>query len=107
VGSALAAGDAAGSGVAPGVAPGVGAGATDGSAVGVGAGGVLALGAADGSAAIVPIGAAIEKISSAICNPMRTRRTRRNDRDAAEDPNIDVTPLPRLADPTSNQVRAR
>jgi len=110
VGSALAEGSGAGvvtgSGVAvgSGVATGVGSGVATGVGSGVGAGSVdaagLSVGAGDGSAAIVPTGATIVNSSRATCRPIRILRTRRN-RDAAEDANIDVTPLPGLADPSS------
>jgi len=43
---------------------------------------------------MVPTGAVNEKISSATCNPIRIRRTRRNPDGAEDDPNIDIAPLP-------------
>ena len=68
---------------------------------------VPATNAGDGSAAIVPTGAAIEKTSSEICRPIRTRRRRKKRRVAADDPNIDMTPQPESADPSSNPERIR
>jgi hypothetical protein len=96
-------GVAAGVGSADGSADGSTDGAVDGSVDGAG----LSVGPGVGSAAIVPAGATIAKSRSATCRAIKTRRRRKKRRDAAESRNIDMAPLPRLADPSSNLARAR
>jgi len=109
-GAVLGSGTTVGSGAVVGsdaaVASGVRSGM--GSVLGVGSleGVELSVGALEGSAAIVPTGAAMENSSRTTCSPIRIRRRRRKRREAADGPNIDMTPPPVSADPRRTTMRS-